>query len=257
VRLSAHEWGPEGAPAIVCLHGVQAHGLRYRRLAEERLVPLGYRVVAPDLRGHGHSSWDPPWSIPAHRADVVELAEAIGPATWIGHSFGGRLVLELAAARPDLVPRALLLDPALHVEPALSRGFAERERDDRSFADADELIRIRSQDARLAPRAFLEEEVEQHVETGPEGRLRFRYSQAVAGTLFAELAAPPPPAPSCPTLIVVAEETEYTTPPDVDRLREALGDRLSVRRVPGDHIVLWDAYEETAAAIEEFLAATG
>jgi len=39
--------------------------------------------------------------------------------------------------------------------------------------------------------------------------------------------------------------------------REALGDRLSVTTVPGDHIVLWDAYEETAAAIEEFLAATG
>ena len=257
MALHTYEWGRSGDPTIVCLPGVQAHGRRYRRLAEERLVPLGFHVVAADLRGHGQSTWDPPWSIPTHRADVVELAESIGPTTWIGHSFGGRLVLELAAVRPDLVTRAVLLDPAIHIDPGMSRDFAERERDDRSFADADELIRKRQQDARLAPRAFLEEEVENHTETGRDGRLRFRYAQAAAGTMFAELATPPPPAPTCPTLIVVAEETAYTLPVDVTRLREGLGDRLTAVIVPGDHIVLWDAYEETAAAIERFLAETG
>lgn len=220
-------------------------------------MPLGFRVVAADLRGHGRSTWDPPWSIPTHRADVIELAETIGPTTLLGHSFGGRMVLELAAARPDLVTRAVLLDPAISIEPGMSRHFAERERADRSYANADELIRSRRQDARLAPQAFLAEEVEQHTETGPDGRLRYRYSQAAAGTMFAELATPPPPSPSCPTLIVVAEETEYTLPADVARLREALGDRLTEITVPGDHIVLWDAYEETAAAIERFLAETG
>ena len=123
--------------------------------------------------------------------------------------------------------------------------------------DADELIRNRQQDARLAPRAFLEEEVEEHTESGADGRVRYRYNQATAGTLFAELATPPPPAPACPTLIVVAEETVYTLPADVDRLRDGLGDDLTEITVPGDHIVLWDAYEETADAIERFLAATG
>ena len=255
--LTTYEWGRAGDPTIVCLHGVQAHGRRYRRLAEERLVPLGFHVVAADLRGHGGSTWDPPWSIPTHRADVIELAESIGSTTWIGHSFGGRLVLELAAARPDLVTRAALLDPAIHIEPAMSRDFAERERNDRSYADAGELIRSRQQDARLTPRAFLEEEVEAHTETGSDGRLRYRYSQAAAGTMFAELATPPPPAPSCPLLLVVAEEAEYTSPADVARLSEALGADFTFLTVPGDHIVLWDAYEETAAAIERFLAETG
>jgi lipase len=257
MTLHAYDWGRAEDPTIVCLHGVQAHGRRYRRLAEERLVPLGFHVVAADLRGHGRSSWDPPWSIPTHRADVLELAETIGPTTWIGHSFGGRLVLELAAARPELVERAVLLDPALYVEPAASRGFAESERADRSFADADELIRVRREDARLAPRALLEEEVEAHTETGADGRLRFRYAQAAAGTMFAELATPPPPAPSCPTLLVVADETEYTTQDDVQRLRDKLGDRLTVANVLGDHIVLWDAYDETATAIEQFLSESG
>ncbi len=48
--LHATEWGdPVGRP-VVCLHGVLAHGGRFRKLAEERLGR--YRVVALDLRGH-------------------------------------------------------------------------------------------------------------------------------------------------------------------------------------------------------------
>jgi hypothetical protein len=37
--------------------------------------------------------------------------------------------------------------------------------------------------------------------------------------------------------------------------RAALGDLLEVVVVPGGHVVLWDAYEETAEAVERFLAA--
>jgi hypothetical protein len=43
----------------------------------------------------------------------------------------------------------------------------------------------------------------------------------------------------------------------VARLRDGLGERLTVAEVPGDHIVLWDAFEETAGAIERFLADAG
>src|SRR5437773_2152002 len=38
MQLHVHEWGDAGAPALVCLHGVSAHGRRFRRLAEERLA---------------------------------------------------------------------------------------------------------------------------------------------------------------------------------------------------------------------------
>ena len=61
MRLHLHEWGDPGAPVVLCLHGVTGHGLRFRRLAEERLATR-YRVLAPDLRGHGRSGWEPPWT---------------------------------------------------------------------------------------------------------------------------------------------------------------------------------------------------
>ena len=94
--LHLHEWGDHDAPAIVCLHGITTHGLRFRRLAEERLAHR-FRVLAPDLRGHGRSGWEPPWNLSTHLADVIETVDAagVGRATWLGHSFGARLILEL------------------------------------------------------------------------------------------------------------------------------------------------------------------
>ena len=100
MQLHLHEWGHAEAPAVVCLHGVSAHGRRYRRLAEDRLARR-FRVLAPDLRGHGRSGYEPPWSITTQLGDVVETIEATGaePRVWIGHSYGARLILELCARR--------------------------------------------------------------------------------------------------------------------------------------------------------------
>ena len=64
MQLSITEWGdPQGQP-VICLHGVTGHGRRFRRLAEERLAT--YRVVGVDYRGHGSSTWEPPWSVEQH-----------------------------------------------------------------------------------------------------------------------------------------------------------------------------------------------
>ena len=253
MTLVVQRWGDPDAPAIVCLHGIQAHGGRFRRLAEERLVPAGFRVVAPDLRGHGRSSWDPPWSIPAQLASGIELGDEVRPAVWLGHSFGGRLVLELAAARPDLVPRAILLDAAVQMTAEDAREAADEDRGDRSFADAEEFFAFSREAASRVPQAFLDEELEQHVERGADGRLRPRYFPPAVITMWGELAAAPPTPPRCPTLVVVAEDADYTRPEHVAAFRAALGDDLTVVTVPGDHIVLWDAYEETADAVMRFL----
>ena len=77
MRLHVHEWGDAGAPAVVCVHGVSAHGRRFRKLAEERLAS-SFHVLAPDLRGHGLSEHDPPWDLATHVRDVEETLEELG-----------------------------------------------------------------------------------------------------------------------------------------------------------------------------------
>ena len=255
MRLHEHVWGAEGAPPLVCLHGVNAHGRRYRRLVEERLAHR-FRVRAPDLRGHGRSAWEPPWTIEAH---VEDLLETFGePAIWIAHSFGGRLLVEVAAREPGLVERAVLLDPALWVPPDIANLLAAEELYEKSFESAEEAIERRPGTSGLVhtPREFLEEEMREHLVEGADGRFRYRYSTEAVASAYHELARRPPSFESLrvPTLLVVPVLGKLVSAADVELCRAALGDRLEVVVVPGGHIVLWDAYEETAAAVERFLA---
>ena len=142
--LHVHTWGDPDAPAVVCVHGVSAHGRRFRKLAEERLAG-NFHVLAPDLRGHGHSDYDPPWDIETHLDDLRETIEATGVerAPWIGHSFGGRLVLELAAQSPELLASVVPLDPAIQILPHVGFDFAQDAARDHSFASVDEAIESR------------------------------------------------------------------------------------------------------------------
>jgi lipase len=257
VLLHLHEWGEPDAPPVVCLHGVMAHGRRFRRLAEERLAQR-FRVVAPDLRGHGRSSWEPPWTLAQHIEDVRETLSDAGVerATVIGHSFGGRLTLELTAA--GVAGRSVLLDPVVWVPPPILLERAEEQRRDRAFATEDEARSERASLSPLAPRELIDEEFHEHRVRGEDGLLRFRYSQAAVVAALGELAQQPPAWEllQVPTLLVVGEDTDVVPPVVVDLLRSELAD-LEVVTVPGRHVVLWDAYEETADAIERFLENPG
>jgi lipase len=256
MRLHLHEWGAADAPPVVCLHGVSAHGRRFRRLAEERLA-RHFRVLAPDLRGHGRSGYEPPWSIATHLADVLETIRAAGVdrADWIGHSFGGRLVLELCAQAPERVERAVLLDPAIQILPHVGLDFAQDAARERTFGSVDEAIEARLAPGAPTPREFVEEEAREHLEAAGDGRLRWRFCAATVVTAYSELCSDPPPPSTVhvQALLVYASQFGLVREDQVAEYAAALGDRLEVTAVPGGHIVYWDAFEQTATALEKFL----
>jgi lipase len=258
--LHMHEWGAADASPLVCLHGVSAHGRRFRRLAEERLA-RSFRVLAPDLRGHGRSGYEPPWSIATHIADVLETVAAAGVqrAAWLGHSFGGRLVLELCGRRSKQVAAAVLLDPAIQILPHVGLDFAEDAARDVSFADEDEAIEARLASGAPTPREFLEEEAREHLVRSDDGRLRWRYCRSAVVTAYGELCTEPPPPTVLPdpTLLVHAERFGLVREEQLVEYAGALGDRLELVATPGGHVVYWDAYEQTADAVEKFLTRHG
>jgi lipase len=245
--LHTTTWNDDGGSPVVCVHGVTGHGGRFRRLAE-RLS--GNRVVAVDLRGHGRSPWEAPWTAETHLADLLETTAdlGIGAATWIGHSFGGRLVAELSSRHPGRVERAVLLDPAMHVEPPVATERAEGLRGDLSFGSPDEAIDTRLGDGSLVstPRATLEEEAAAFLDEGEDGRWRWRFSPTAVIAAWSEMASPAPPWPGCPTLVVIGEKSWI--PNRVPRLPH-----LQSTPVPGGHTVLWDDPDATADAVVAFL----
>lgn len=232
MKLHLREFGA-GEP-LVCLHGVTEYGGHFRPLAER--LP-GRRILAPDLRGHGRSDDEPPWSIEQHLEDVLETIGDLPSRDWCGHSFGGRLCVELANRRPELVRRLVLLDPAFRLQPENAYRLAETERQDAAWPPACR--------GRLfhTPQELVEAE-------RADGNRR---SRAAAVAIFGELARASPPFPRVPTLLVLGRDESVLGPTRRRLYAEALGPLLETVLVPGGHTVLWDALEETAAAIRRFL----
>jgi pimeloyl-ACP methyl ester carboxylesterase len=102
-----------GRPAVVWMAG--AHGSGYaihhlhRRLREEA------RSILVDRPGTGWSDAGPfPRTTPREADEILRALAAAGekgPFVWVGHSFGGLLVANIARRRPDLVATLVLLDP--------------------------------------------------------------------------------------------------------------------------------------------------
>ena len=72
------DWGPEGAPPVILLHGFaqNAHSWDYTALA----LAQKYRVISLDARGHGDSDWadDADYSTAAHQRDLDRFIEQFG-----------------------------------------------------------------------------------------------------------------------------------------------------------------------------------
>ena len=253
MRLRLEEWGEPGAPRVVCLHGVTSHGRHFAKLAEA--LP-GLHVLAPDLLGHGSSPYQPPWDLETHIEAIVQTV-GVAPAVLIGHSFGGRLAFEIAARAPKLVPKLVLLDPAILLPGHVALAAAENARTDKSYVSFDELIELRYDESQLhrAPRELVVQDLESHVLLDDDSRYRYRYCLSAVVAAYGEMASPPPRFEDVrvPTLLVLGESSYLPYDHLLEAHQAALGDLFEATAVPGGHTVLWDALEETVAAVSAFL----
>jgi len=113
-RLKLHfwDWGDNGKPNLILVHGSRDHARSWDRIAQA--FCRDFRVVAPDLRGHGDSGWAPGaiYSIPEFVLDLSALADILGrpPVYLIGHSLGGAIVLVYAGIYPERVVRLVSIE---------------------------------------------------------------------------------------------------------------------------------------------------
>lgn len=88
--------GPKEGPLIIFLHGWPELSISWRHQLPA-LASLGFRAIAPDMRGYGRSSIHPRSSDYAQELivqDMLELLDSLGRerAVWVGHDWGSPVV---------------------------------------------------------------------------------------------------------------------------------------------------------------------
>ena len=259
-RLTVHHFGPPvgagtGLP-ILSIHGVQSHGRRIRRLAEAAWPDR--TTLAVDLRGHGDSTWDPPWDVATHVGDLLETldAEGVDRVAVVGHSFGGCLATHLAATAPDRVERFALLDPAVALAPAKAAREAGEARVDEGWPTWEGAREARRADRPDHAKDVVDEDLATHLRQDPDGRWRFRFSRSAVIVGYSEMARPPVSLAGFggEGLLLEASRGDCVTEALRSALRRDLGPRLTMRTLDVGHMVFWDAFEATAAIVSAFLA---
>ena len=256
-ELHVHRFGPAAPIRMLAIHGLTGHGKRWQTLACAHLPDVA--IAAPDLLGHGRSSWAAPWTLDANAAALAELLESDGdgPVLVVGHSFGGAVALRLAAVRPDLVAGLVLLDPAVGLNGERMRDLADAMLESPDYTDRNEARDDKRHGSwgDVDP-AELEAELDEHLVQWPGGRWGWRMSLPAMMSYWSELARPMAlPAKGTGTTLVRSARTDppYASDRMIDTLRDHLGGDLRHVDFECDHMVAQACPAETAAVIRERL----
>ncbi|KUI15458.1 alpha/beta hydrolase [Mycobacterium sp. GA-1285] len=251
--LHVHRYGPARPAQVLAIHGLTGHGQRWQTLATRHLPE--YPIVAPDLIGHGRSSWSAPWSIDSNVAALAALIET--PAVVVGHSFGAAVALNLAATRPNLVSRIVLLDPAVGLDGDWMRQIADDMLASPDYTDRAEARAEKSNGSwGEVDSAELDRELDEHLIDLPSGRVGWRISIPAMMSYWSELARPVTlPPPDTPTTLVRAARTKppYATDEIVTALAKHLGANFTLLEWDCNHMVAQAKPAETAALLRKQL----
>ena len=120
LRLYLCAWGPEEGPLVLCLHGILEQGAAWSEVAI-RLAQKGYRVIAPDLRGHGrsdHVGKGGSYNVLDFLADIDAIVDFLADRafTLVGHSLGSVVAAIFASIRPHKIKNLVLVETILPTE---------------------------------------------------------------------------------------------------------------------------------------------
>lgn len=190
--LSGVRWG-DAPPRVTFLHGAGLNAHTW----DATLLHLDVPALAIDLPGHGDSSWrdDAAYVARVLAPDVVTALEAWTdrPQLLVGHSLGGLTAAAVAASRPDLVARLVIVDITPGVDPSAGpaqiRAFFAGPTD---WASRDELVERALSFGLGGTRAAATRGVFLNSRVRPDGRVEWKHH-------FAHLAAAAANAPATGT----------------------------------------------------------
>jgi pimeloyl-ACP methyl ester carboxylesterase len=262
----------ETGPRVAFLHGLFGQGKNWTTIAKG--LADGHRVTLLDLPNHGRSGW-------TDRVDYLDMASVVAdelaafgePVTLVGHSMGGKVAMQLALRRPELL-RALVVVDIAPVEYPLQGGRTDDEDEEASpFADfiaamkamdLDAISTRQDADAALAPavrsrmvRSFLLQSLVREG-LGDGGGWRWRLNLDVLERDLEELRRFPDPPPGAtfdgPVLWIAGANSHYVLPQDRSRMDELFPGTRLVRIKNAGHWVHSEQPEVFLDTVRQFLS---
>lgn len=108
VRLRYLDKG--NGPPLMLIHGLGATHADFQKQID--FFARVFRVIAPDLRGHGDSEGGGPFTVDRLATDCAQLLDElkVGSFFLVGHSMGGAVAMQLALFKPERVKKLVLAD---------------------------------------------------------------------------------------------------------------------------------------------------
>lgn len=110
LNIHFREWGGPPLPPLIILHGFDAHSRSWDHVAAA--LSDRYRVIVPDIRGNGESSWASEYSWQLFIEDTLGLMDALDlrQVALCGHSMGGRTSYMLASQYSERVTKLVIVE---------------------------------------------------------------------------------------------------------------------------------------------------
>ncbi|APH56327.1 3-oxoadipate enol-lactonase [Granulibacter bethesdensis] len=241
--------GPEGAPAFLLLHALGATGAAWDGMAAE--LARSYRVIRPDLRGHGLTEvTQGPYSIDMLARDALAVLDALSvdEAHVAGISLGGMVAQMLAAIAPARVRSLILCDTGLAMaEPSRFLDRAALARAEGMALLADQVL------PGWVTENFLTDPAAHGLytmlcRTDPEG-----YAAACEALSVADL-SDHAEAILAPSLVLVGDQDRSTPIPMAEALRDRLGAAFTIIENAA-HMICTEQPGQVVEAIHRFIGA--
>ena len=268
LELATRTIGDEG-PRVAFVHGLFGQGRNWTTVAR-RLAEDGHRVTLVDLPNHGHSPW-------TDRVDYVDMAQLLGdllagfgePVTLVGHSMGGKVSMQLALRRPELLRALVVVDISPSVYPETGGRTDDPDEEASPFAafiaamraiDLDSLATREDADAALRAavpsdmvRGFLLQSLVRDGTTGWRWRLNLPLLARDLGQLRGFPDPPPGAVFERPVLWIAGASSTYVLEEDRARMAELFPAVRLVRVKHAGHWVHSEAPEVFTEAVRRFL----
>ena len=244
LRLHYIDYGNEGAPRVVCVHGLTGNAHNFDALAPH--LAAKYHVISVDVRGRGESNWGPPreYLNQNYVTDLAKMLEGLGVvrASLIGTSMGGIIAMMYAGGWPERVERLVINDIGPEIDPAGAARIASYvgEAPER-FKDIGEVVKYYKENyppmAKLTD-GVVADQVKWSVKPGTDGTLAWKMDPNVRRPLRGGTAQQrfdlwvPYARIACPTLIIRGADSDVLDRGTATRMCKVLK-RARVVEVPG------------------------